>query len=382
MPDHATNRPCTDEEFFVRHYARLVTLLDEFTRTSRQSLVASDPRHTLPAMITVANDILSEGLAVAGVESSQQPPVGATGFVRSADTLCHALRESPRPRAVAAAEEMANHLSYLIQHINESELDTATNNVVQATCLQDCLFNYLHALITKVFSLYQWTCPDPRDVVNFFDATATEAMITPKARSLIASAASLEGWCSSQKSLLLYSLARNHQPKTVVEIGVYGGRSIVPLAAAIRDNAVGNLYGIETWSGSHAIAYRTNIGNDFWWNSIDYARIKIAFLAFLVQHQLHDTIRLIEAPSERCAGLFDSIDMLHIDGGHSAFGSAQDVITFLIKVPPGGIIVYDDINWPSNQNGLNILRDTCRLLEVVPAYDTQTEAGCAAFIKI
>ena len=74
--------------------------------------------------------------------------------------------------------------------------------------------------------------------------------------------------------------------------------------------------------------------------------------------------------------------MLHIDGGHSTYGAAQDVVNYVSKVPSGGIIVYDDINWPTTAAGLDILRDSCRLLHVVPAFGSETEPGCAAFVKI
>jgi hypothetical protein len=77
VPHQNTYRPCTDEEFFVRHYPRLVTLVDEFTRTWRQALAAGDARHTLLTMLEACNAILSEALAVAGTELPQSQLAGA-----------------------------------------------------------------------------------------------------------------------------------------------------------------------------------------------------------------------------------------------------------------------------------------------------------------
>ena len=78
---------------------------------------------------------------------------------------------------------------------------------------------------------------------------------------------------------------------------------VVPIAAALKDNGAGQVYGIETWSGSAAVSYRTNIANDFWWMTVDFPKIKGDFLEFIVRHQLHDTIRVVEAASDKCPGM-------------------------------------------------------------------------------
>ena len=372
----------TDAEFFSQHYPKLSVWLNTFAHARHQATKAHDNAPALAALVGVSNQIAAEGLSIVSGSPALSESESPREFFSLATRLREALRQSPTAAHVAAGDELDKHLAYFHQHVSDAALDTAIQTEPAAIYVRECVSNCIHLLTDRVFNGYQWSCPDPRKVRDFFDTSAAEAEITPAARKLLTAVTALEGWCSPQKSLLLYSLTRAHKPKTVVEIGIYGGRSIVPIAAALKDNGVGQVYGIETWSGSAATSYRTNIANDFWWQNIDFPKLKGDFLQFVVQHQLQDTIRVVEAASDRCAGLFDRIDLLHIDGGHSTYGAAQDVVNYVSKVPSGGIIVYDDINWPSTAAGLDILRDSCRLLHVVTAFGSETEPGCAAFVKV
>jgi len=372
----------TDAEFFAQHYPKLSVWLNKFAHARHQATKAHDKAPALAELIGVSNRIAAEGLSIVSGSTAHGESESPREFFSLATRLREALRQSPTAAHVAAGDELDKHLSYFHQHVSDAALDTAIQTEPASIYVRECVSNCIHVLTDRVFNGYQWSCPDPRKVTTFFDTTAVEAEITPAARGLLTAVTALEGWCSPQKAMLLYSLARAHKPKTVVEIGIYGGRSIVPIAAALKDNGVGQVYGIETWSGSAATSYRTNIANDFWWQNIDFPKLKGDFLQFVVQHQLQDTIRVVEAASDRCAGLFDRIDLLHIDGGHSTYGAAQDVVNYVSKVPSGGIIVYDDINWPSTAAGLDILRDSCRLLHVVTAFGSETEPGCAAFVKV
>jgi predicted O-methyltransferase YrrM len=376
------SRLLTDEQFFSRHYNRLSGWLNAFAHARHRALKSADKAPAIDDMVGLANRITSEANVILSGGTAEVDSACPAEFLTRADRVCNALRQSASANHAAVADALEQHLSYFKAHVSAEAVATAARREPEAIYLRECVSNCIHVLADRLFNGYQWSCPDPRKATSFFDTAAVEATVTPAARTLLENVKALEGWCSPSKSLLLYDMARQHKPGTVVEIGIYGGRSIVPLAAALRDNGHGQVYGIETWSGSAATSYRTNIANDFWWMNIDFPKIKGDFLQFVVAHGLQDTIRVVEAASDRCGGLFDRIDMLHIDGGHSTYGAAQDVVNYVSKVPAGGIIVYDDINWPSTAAGLEILRDTCQLLHVVPAFGSETEPGCAAFVKI
>lgn len=177
--------------------------------------------------------------------------------------------------------------------------------------------------------------------------------------------AKLAGWCSREKALTIARIVLEERPKTCVEIGVFGGRSLMPCAAALRHNGDGEIYGIEAWSPNVAIENATNEANDDWWSKIDFAGIKREFYRFAAATNLTPHVRLIEAPSGRAAGLFDTIDFLHIDGSHSMVNAAEDVILYARKVRSGGIVVFDDVNWASTAPARDLLGALCDVVTVL-----------------
>jgi predicted O-methyltransferase YrrM len=171
--------------------------------------------------------------------------------------------------------------------------------------------------------------------------------------------ARLTGWCSREKALTMVRTILQERPQICVEIGVFGGRSLVPCAAALRHNGVGVIYGIEAWSQGVAVANPTNDVNDEWWSKVDFSRIKQEFYRFISATNLTHQVRVIEAPSGRAAVLLDQIDFLHIDGSHSVVNAAEDVILYARKVRSGGIVVFDDVNWQSTAPARELLNSLC-----------------------
>jgi predicted O-methyltransferase YrrM len=190
--------------------------------------------------------------------------------------------------------------------------------------------------------------------------------------------AKLSGWCTREKALMLARIVLEERPKICVEIGVFGGRSLMPCAAALRHNGEGEIYGIEAWSPNVATENATNEVNDDWWTKVDFPGIKRAFYQFAAAANLTAQVRLIEAPSRRAAGLFDGIDFLHIDGSHSMINAAEDVILFVRKVRSGGIVVFDDINWKTTAPARELLREMCETVMTLKDPETDVEV-CAVF---
>lgn len=166
---------------------------------------------------------------------------------------------------------------------------------------------------------------------------------------------SLEGWCTSDKAAAIVELIRAEKPQICVEIGIYGGRSLIPAAAALRENGSGAIYGIETWRGDIATEHFTSEINDQWWQGIDFHLIKTNFLRFVAEHGLASCVRIIEAPACDAAMLFANIDYLHIDGAHSIYNAVEDVVLYAKKVKGGGLIIMDDTNWPTTAPAVAVL---------------------------
>ena len=57
----------------------------------------------------------------------------------------------------------------------------------------------------------------------------------------------------------------------------------------------------------------------------------------------------------------ESIDILHIDGNHTADVALSDAYMWLPKVKKGGYIWFDDANWPTTAKAGAYLREHCTL---------------------
>jgi predicted O-methyltransferase YrrM len=180
----------------------------------------------------------------------------------------------------------------------------------------------------------------------------------------------LAGWCSLRKALWLAELVSSSNAIRICEIGVYGGRSLLPMAIAARRRQDAVAYAVEPWSNSVAVACATNKENDQWWRRVDLKAIKDRFLSAVMAYNLTGIVKTIELSSNeaRVAFLVDPsnrFDILHIDGSHAEAQALADVVDWLPLVAPGGIIVLDDIDWDTVKMARDHLRAACIVVEEV-----------------
>jgi hypothetical protein len=125
-----------------------------------------------------------------------------------------------------------------------------------------------------------------------------------------------------------YLLARKHQPRRIVEVGVrYGYSAAAWLLACPKATYLG-LDIIATRKGTHGGLGRGT-------NTFPYVRSMLARLAPSAQ------IELIHANSQQMPG-FPPADFYHIDGDHTAAGALADIDKAFSACGPGGVIVVDD----------------------------------------
>lgn len=157
----------------------------------------------------------------------------------------------------------------------------------------------------------------------------------------------LEGWCAYEQASILIDLILKNKPETVVEIGVFGGKSLIPMAYALKVNEKGKIYGIDPWEGSASIQGVMDESNKYFWTIVNYQEIMSGLIYKVKQFGLENQIDLIRKTSEATPPIYD-IDLLHIDGNHSEEASYLDVTKWVPLVKSGGIIVFDDMTWYEN----------------------------------
>lgn len=167
----------------------------------------------------------------------------------------------------------------------------------------------------------------------------------------------LEGWCSKSKASVLIDLVFMLNPKTVIEVGVWGGKSLVPMAHALKVNKRGLAYGIDPWDNLESAEGMEGVNYE-WWSSIDHKKILQGLENKIIEFGLENQIILIKATSQ-LAPIIPDIDILHIDGNHSEKASTLDVNKWVPLVRKGGIIIFDDITWGTNGKAVQWLNENC-----------------------
>ena len=193
----------------------------------------------------------------------------------------------------------------------------------------------------------------------------------------------IEGWCIKEKAIQMMELIHETRPQVCVEIGVFGGASIYPTAAALKFHKSGVVYAIDPWEkGDCLIGYEPGDPNYEWWSKVDYEQIYKGFEKMLKDFGLKPYCKTLRMTSAQAVAQFadESVDILHIDGNHSAETAMKDVELFYPKVKVGGYIWFDDANWSSTSQAVMALVVDCEL--VAERCIDVTGQQCLLFRKI
>jgi hypothetical protein len=159
------------------------------------------------------------------------------------------------------------------------------------------------------------------------------------------------GGSGASKALVLADLIVSLRLRTFVEIGVYKGRSLLPIATMFRVLGEGTAIGIDPWSAQHALqhddhAFDADSANA-WVEQQPWDETYQGVADRIELYGLSDHCQLIRMTSEEAAPQFadGSVDMVHIDGNHDRAAVERDVELYLPKLKAGGVLVLDDATW-------------------------------------
>jgi cephalosporin hydroxylase len=143
------------------------------------------------------------------------------------------------------------------------------------------------------------------------------------------------------------------KPEVIVEIGVYAGRSLLPMALALKHNGKGKIYGIDPWD-VEVVKESASSGEDWEPTQEHLDGVRAQLERTILDMGL--PVVLLHVRSEQVFVPM-VIDILHIDGGHSEGQALGDVEGHVPNVREGGYIWFDDCNWPSTQKALHRLEE-------------------------
>jgi predicted O-methyltransferase YrrM len=200
---------------------------------------------------------------------------------------------------------------------------------------------------------YFWNCKTPEELQDYYkhlphkgdDLSALLAIMQGHRKTELmvrTTIPTMDGWCSEQKACVLAALTIALRPKIAVEIGVWAGRSLLPVAFALRDQKIdGKIIGIDPYSAQEST--KGEYGeNEKWWGQVDHESIYEKCQQSINRFQLESYVQLIRKTSDAVQP--PVCQLCHCDGNHTE-QAVRDVERFGAAIEVGGIIICDDIMW-------------------------------------
>ncbi len=130
-----------------------------------------------------------------------------------------------------------------------------------------------------------------------------------------------------------HALVREQRPKTIVELGSFGGFSACAMALALKEHVPGGrLYAVDTWRGDPDTgAYDERVYEQF-----------MTFRRELGLQEIIIPLRMtFDSARDHIPGL---IDLLHIDGWHTFRAVRRDFRLFQPRLAPQALVLFHDVN--------------------------------------
>jgi Methyltransferase domain len=160
------------------------------------------------------------------------------------------------------------------------------------------------------------------------------------------------GGASLLKALVLADLIIDRPVLRMVEIGIYRGRLLLPLALVMKWREAGEIVGIDPYSATAAEQHDDHdrgIDLRSWAHSVDWDGLHQEVLQNIRRFDVEGCCHVVRARSADAVDKFPagSIDLLHVDGNHDRAAVLRDVELYVPRVSTGGYVVLDDASWPS-----------------------------------
>jgi predicted O-methyltransferase YrrM len=167
----------------------------------------------------------------------------------------------------------------------------------------------------------------------------------------------LVGWCTPEKGKRIARLVRDANTRLCVELGVFGGRSLVALALGVAQNGFGHVHGIDPFTKSAAVEGTNAKHDDAWWAEIDYEDVRRQAIHVVETNGLAPYVTFVREKSMDVVDRYEngSIDVLHQDSNHSAEVSTAEVLAWMPKLRLGAFWIFDDIDWPTTRPAQQLL---------------------------
>jgi len=153
----------------------------------------------------------------------------------------------------------------------------------------------------------------------------------------------VDGWCPLPKAQTMAAAVLALRPDVTVEIGIYGGKSFLPMALAHKEIGHGVCLGIDPWNPTESAKDQEHPADRKYWGELNHEAVMNKFFKLMNDLKLHDCTKIIRQPSDQVIPP-ENIGILSLDGNHGE-ASIRDAKRFGPKVRVGGLVFVDDIGW-------------------------------------
>lgn len=160
-------------------------------------------------------------------------------------------------------------------------------------------------------------------------------------RQICTTIPTLDGWGSVEKACTLASLVVAMKPKVCVEIGVWAGRSMLPMAWAVKENGSGEVIGIDPYDAAISARDQFAQHEEFWQNA-PHATIRDGLASMVEKLGLSKVVKFIRKPSEQVEPM--RCQLIHFDAS-AGEPTVADAERFGPLVDVGGIAVFSNVLW-------------------------------------
>ena len=215
--------------------------------------------------------------------------------------------------------------------------------------------------------------------ISFFSSCHSEQTVNELKQSVCIGLPQIIGWCSPEKALNFIDLVLEVKPQAYVEIGVFGGSSLFPVASTLKFLNQGVIYAIDPWNMTENLRHfdpALDPANFTWWKALNYDSIYNSYQKMLKRYEIQDYCITLKMTSEAAVTRIENIDILYIDGGHSEGAFLTDVSLYLPKVRSGGYIWMNDTLWEQAQLAIELLLEECEVIKLID------NGNCILFKKL
>lgn len=154
----------------------------------------------------------------------------------------------------------------------------------------------------------------------------------------------LQGWCSDQRADETAAVVVALRPKTVVVIGVFGGRDTIAAALACRSVGGGQVIAIDPWSAKASVDGQGEENTKWWSDQEMHEKVYQGFRRALNDVGLGpDWVDVRRARSDDVEPPVN-IGLLLSDGNHGP-QAIRDIERYAPNVIVGGFAYLDDLAW-------------------------------------